>query len=308
MRALVFGATGQDGSYVAELLLQKGYDVHGTHRRSSSPNFQRIAHVLDRLTLHHCDLTDAVSVRNVVSTVQPDEIYNEADMDHVGWSFDTPFYSLDVTAAGPMRIFEAALAYAPGARIFQPCSSHMFGLVDTQPQTEETPFNPVSPYGCAKVYAYHTASYYRSRYGMSICCGILYNHESPRRSTEYVTRKITSHAARGEKVRLGNINAHIDWGYAGDYMDAAWRMLQQPTADDYVIATGATHTVADILEICYGPNWRDMYEVDGELLRPTDTGVLVGDASKARRTLDWSPTVGFRHLIEMMVEHDRAYQ
>jgi GDPmannose 4,6-dehydratase len=310
MKALVFGCTGMDGSYIAELLLAKGYEVHGTYRRNSTPNFTRIAHILGSITLHRCDLTDTTSVRNVINKVEPHEIYNEADQDHVGWSYDLPEYSLDVTAGGPVRILHA-VADNPMlrnmTRIFQPCSSHMYGQAETYPQNERTPFHPVSPYGCAKVYAYHTARYYRNVHGIHVSVGILYNHESPRRSTEYVTRKITHAAAHGERVTLGNVEAEIDWGYAPDFMQAAHSMLQRPDPDDYVIATGELHSVAEVLEIAYGDGWEDMYTVSDEFYRPADTSVLVGNSLKAREVLAWQPTISFREMIQEMVLEDQLW-
>jgi GDPmannose 4,6-dehydratase len=312
-RALITGITGQDGSYLAELLLAKGYDVHGVVRRSSSDTRGRIAH-LPAVTLHRGDMADGGSITRIVHDVEPTEVYNLAAQSHVGESFGQPEYTGDVTGVGTLRLLEAVHWYAPGARFYQASSSEMFGgMLGTAPQDEETPFHPRSPYGCAKVYAHHAAVNYRESYGLHASCGILFNHESPRRGEEFVTRKIARAvgriaAGRQDKLNLGNLDAKRDWGFAGDYVQAMWLMLQQETPDDYVIATGETHTVREFCEMAFarvGLRWEEHVVVDPALFRPAEVDLLLGDASKAREVLGWEPRCSFRSLVQEMVDADR---
>ena len=309
-RALITGITGQDGSYLAELLLAKGYDVHGIVRRSSSDTRGRISH-LPAVTLHRGDMADGGSITRIVHNVEPTEVYNLAAQSHVGESFGQPEYTGDVTGVGTLRLLEAVHWYAPGARFYQASSSEMFGgMLGTAPQNEETPFHPRSPYGCAKVYAHHAAVNYRESYGLHASCGILFNHESPRRGEEFVTRKIAKAVAKiatgkQDTLRLGNLDAKRDWGFAGDYVQAMWLMLQQDTPDDYVIATGETHTVREFCEAAFdevGMDYQKHVVCDPALHRPAEVDLLLGDASKARRVLGWTPTVTFRDLVTMMVD------
>ena len=312
MKALILGVTGQDGSYLAEILLEKGYDVHGVVRRSATGNTRNIEHLLDRITLHRGDLADTTSLYRIIKTVAPRELYNEADQDHVRWSFDTPEYSYDITGAAVGRLLEIVRQIDPAVRVFQPVTSNMFGTVTEWPQTEETPFRPQSPYACAKLLAYVLARHYRETYGMFVSTAILYNHESPRRTEEYVTRKITRAAARikaglQDRLSLGDLSAVIDWGYAKEYMEAAWSILQQARADDYVIATGETHSVQEWLDTAFelaGLDAGGRVSIDAGLLRPGNPALLVGDASKARRAFGFDPQVKFRKLIEVMLEAD----
>jgi len=312
MRALILGITGQDGSYLAELLLAKGYEVHGLVRRSATGNTRNIEPLLDRITLHRGDLADATSLYRAIRTVAPREIYNEADQDHVGWSFETPGYSYEITGAAVGRLLEIVRQVDPTIKVFQPCSSNMFGKAVETPQTEETPFRPQSPYACAKVLAYVLARHYREAHGMFVCTGIFYNHESPRRAEEYVTRKVTKAVARikaglQDALYLGDLDARVDWGYAGEYMEAAWGIMQQPRPDDYVIATGEAHSVREWVEAAFGLaglRAEDHVRVDERLLRPAATAVLVGNASKARKAFGFEPRVRFRELVRMMVEAD----
>lgn len=312
MRALILGITGQDGSYLAELLLEKGYEVHGLVRRSATGNTRNIEHLLDRVMLHRGDLADTTSLYRIIRDVGPRELYNEADQDHVRWSFDAPEYSYDITGAAVGRLLEVVRQVDPTIKVFQPSSSNMFGKAVETPQNEETPFRPQSPYACAKVLAYVLARHYREAYGMFVSTGIFYNHESPRRTEEYVTRKITKAAARikaglQETLALGDLSAQIDWGYAGEYMEAAWNILQQARPDDYIIATGEAHSVREWLEVAFemvGLRADDHVTVDERLLRPASNTVLVGDASKARKAFGFEPKVRFRGLVRMMVEAD----
>ena len=321
--ALITGVTGQDGSYLAELLLGKGYEVHGITRRSSTFTTDRIEHLYEdphspnaRLKLHYGDLSDANSLRRVLAEVQPSEIYNLAAQSHVRVSFDMPIYTADVDAMGTLRLLEAVREFQETAhtkvRVYQASSSEMFGRVRETPQTETTPFYPRSPYGASKVFSYWASVNYREAYGLHVSNGILFNHESPRRGETFVTRKITKAVGRiklrlQDKLFLGNLDARRDWGFAGDFVDAMWRMLQQDEPDDYVIATGEQHTVREFLEAAFGHvglDYRDHVELDPRYLRPTEVDTLLGDAAKARRVLDWRPTVGFHELVTMMVEHD----
>ncbi len=305
-KALIFGIGGQDGSYLAEILLEKGYEVHGTIRRTSSGNTSRIDPIYSDLNVHYADLSDTSSILRVLQTVQPDEIYNEADMDSVAWSYKTVAYSLDITGAAVGRLLESIRTTCPEAKVFQPLSSHMFGKGQS-PQTESTCFNPQSPYACAKVMAYHLCQYYRRTFDMYVSCGILYNHESPRRSPEYVSRKITLAAARRATVQLGDVDALIDWGYARDYMEAAQTIMQLPTSDNYVIASGKPYSVMDWARGAYlsvGLKAEDYIEIDPNLLRPSRNGLLVGNTYKLHNATGWTPKVDFVRLVNMMVIHD----
>lgn len=313
-KALIAGVTGQDGSYLAELLLEKGYEVHGLLRRSSVNNTGRIGHLLDRLHLHHADISDGVRLCAVLAETLPDEIYNLAAMSDVGISFEEPAYTVATNAVGAISLFEAARHVCPHARIYQACSSEMFGKVQQTPQTEETPFHPCSPYGCSKVFDYYAAMNYREAYGMFVCSGILFNHESPRRGENFVTRKITQAVARiaggdTERLRLGNLEAQRDWGFAGDFVRAMWLMLRQDQPDDFVVATGETHSVRDFAERAFtraGLDYREWVVTDPAYRRPLDVDLLLGDPAKARRVLRWEPSVTFGGLVDLMVDADRA--
>ncbi len=317
--ALITGITGQDGSYLAELLMSKGYEVHGLIRRSSSFNTQRIDHLYSdphesgaRLFLHYGDLTDGASLRKVLSEAQPNEVYNLGAQSHVRVSFDQPVYTAEVDAVGTVRLLEAIRDVQCGARFYQASSSEMYGKVSEMPQNESTPFHPRSPYGCAKLYSYWQTVNYRESYGMFCCNGILFNHESPRRGETFVTRKITRAATRikvglQDKLYLGNLDAKRDWGFAGDFVEAMWLMLQHDEPGDYVIATGETHSVREVLDLAFsrvGLDWRDCVEIDSRYYRPAEVDMLLGDASKARRLLGWEPRVNFEQLVAMMVEAD----
>jgi GDPmannose 4,6-dehydratase len=319
-RALITGVTGQDGSYLAELLLEKGYEVYGVVRRSSSFNTERLdriyqdPHVPDyRLRLVYGDLDDASSLNRVLRSVKPDEIYNLGAQSHVRVSFDVPEYTASTVALGTLRLLEAIResGQEKSVRFYQASSSEMFGGAKP-PQSESTPFEPRSPYACAKVFAHQLAQNYREAYGMFICCGILFNHESPRRGIPFVTRKITRTAARikhglEKKLYLGNLKAKRDWGFAGDYVEAMWLMLQQDKPDDYVVATGESHSVEECLDVSFGVlglDWKKYVEIDPRYFRPTEVDHLHGDPSKAKRVLGWKPKVSFKGLIEMMVKAD----
>ncbi|HEX9166946.1 MAG TPA: GDP-mannose 4,6-dehydratase [Gemmatimonadales bacterium] len=311
-RAMITGITGQDGSYLAEFLLQKGYDVAGVVRRTSHHSYERVEHLLDRIRLVHADLLDQHSLTQAVADVQPDEVYNLAAQSYVPTSFSQPVLTGEFTALGVTRILEAIRLAHPGARFYQASSSEMFGKVRETPQNELTPFYPRSPYGVAKVYGHWITVNYRESYGMYAVSGILFNHESPRRGMEFVTRKVSDGVARiklglARELRLGNLDAHRDWGYAGDYVDAMWRMLQQPEPCDYVIGTGVTHSVRDLVEIAFrhvGLDWRDHVVTDPAFTRPAEVDVLLADPAKATAELGWTPTVGFADLVTMMVDAD----
>ena len=317
-KALVTGICGQDGSYLAELLLSKGYEVHGIVRRSSSFNTERLddiyqdPHVPDyRLRLHYGDVEDGSALSKLIAQIQPDEIYNLAAQSHVRVSFDVPEYTVSTVAMGTLRVLEAARALGNSCRMYQASSSEMFGS-SPPPQNEETPFLPRSPYACAKVFAHQLCQNYRDAYGMFVACGILFNHESERRNSTFVTRKITRAAARikhglDDKLFLGNLDARRDWGFAGDYVEAMWLMLQQDAPDDYVIATGESHSVRECLDVAFGAlglDWAQYVELDPRYLRPTEVDHLHGDASKARDRLGWAPKVKFHELITRMVSAD----
>lgn len=311
-KAIISGITGQDGSYLAELLLGKGYEVHGLVRRLSVQNFDRIKNILNLVTLHQADITDEASIMRVVSSVGPDEIYNLAAQSYVPESWHTPISTSDMTGLAATRFLEAVRLYCPEARYYQASSSEMYGMVREMPQNETTPFYPRSPYGVSKVYAHYMTVNYRESFGLYCVSGILFNHESPRRGIEFVTRKIAKAVARiklgkQDRLYLGNMDAKRDWGYAGDYVKAMWLMLQQDIPDDYVIATNETHTVKEFVEVAFnkvGLNWEDYVHIDPQLFRPAEVNVLLGDASKAKEKLGWSPRVSFEQLVHMMVEAD----
>src|SRR5271157_586490 len=310
-KALITGITGQDGSYLAELLLEKGYEVHGILRRSSSFNTGRIDHIFDRLHLHHNDLTDGSALSRLLGEIKPDEVYNLGAQSHVRVSFDIPEYTADVDALGTLRLLEAIKAQCPNAKFYQASSSELFGKVLETPQSEKTPFYPRSPYGIAKQFAFWTTVNYRER-GMFACNGILFNHESPRRGETFVSRKITKAATRiklglQDKLLLGNLDAKRDWGYAKEYVEAMWLMLQHGTPEDFVIATGETHTVREFLDETFGYlelDWNKYVGIDPKYYRPTEVDVLLGDATKAKTVLGWEPQVKFRQLVQMMVDSD----
>lgn len=312
--ALITGVTGQDGSYLAEFLLDKGYDVIGIVRRTSHDSYERIGHLLERLRVVPADLLDQHSLTSVIRDVKPDEIYNLAAQSFVPTSWSQPVLTGEFTALGVTRILEAIRLAHPAARFYQASSSEMFGKVQESPQSERTPFYPRSPYGVAKVYGHWITVNYRESYDLYTVSGILFNHESPRRGLEFVTRKVTHAVARikrglAKELRLGNLDARRDWGYAGDYVDAMWRMLQQPEPRDYVIGTGTTHSVRDLVEAAFahvGLDWTRYVVTDQAFMRPAEVDVLQADPSKAGRELGWSPTVGFRELVAMMVDADLA--
>ncbi|MBI3932374.1 MAG: GDP-mannose 4,6-dehydratase [Acidobacteria bacterium] len=311
-KALITGITGQDGSYLAEFLLEKGYEVHGLVRRSSSFNTWRIDHVRERLILHYGDLVDQNSLVRALETIRPDEVYNLGAQSHVKVSFEMPEYTADVTAMGVLRLLDAARDLGLPTRVYQAGSSEMYGLVQETPQTERTPFHPRSPYAVAKVYGHWMAVNYRESYGLHVSNGILFNHESPRRGENFVTRKITMGLAaikrgRARDLRLGNLEAKRDWGYAKDYVEVMWLMLQQERPDDYVVATGETHSVREFLEEAFsyaGLNWQDYVRVDAKYFRPAEVDLLLGDPAKARTKLGWAPRVTFRELVRLMVDAD----
>jgi GDPmannose 4,6-dehydratase len=317
-KAFITGITGQDGSYLAELLLGKGYEVHGMIRRSSSFNTDRIDHIYQdphdenrRLFLHYGDLNDASSLNMILKRVRPDEIYNLGAQSHVKVSFDVPEYTAEITGTGTIRLLEAIRDVGIGPRIYQASSSEMFGA-SPPPQNEKTPFYPRSPYGAAKLYSYRIGVNYREAYGMHITNGILFNHESPRRGETFVTRKVTRAAARiklglQKKLYLGNLDARRDWGYAKDYVEAMWLMLQQPQGEDFVVATGESHTVRELCEAAFGHvglDYREFVDIDPKYYRPTEVDFLLGDASKAKQKLGWAPRTSFKELIRLMMESD----
>ncbi|MGH7370020.1 MAG: GDP-mannose 4,6-dehydratase [Candidatus Methylomirabilaceae bacterium] len=310
--ALITGVTGQDGYYLAEFLLTKGYAVVGMARRASTDPFERIGHIRDRLLLRQADLLDQSSLIRLVEEVRPNEIYNLASQSFVPTSWEQAVLTAEFTAVGVTRLLEAVRLVDPGIRFYQASTSEMFGNVQEVPQHEGTPFHPRSPYGVAKLYGHWITVNYRESYGLFTCSGILFNHESPCRGKEFVTRKVSDGVARirhglATQLRLGNLEARRDWGYAGDYVEAMWLMLQQDTPDDYVIATGETHSVRELVEIAFvraGLDWRQHVVEDQDLKRPAEVDVLQGDYSKAKRVLGWQPKVGFRELIEMMVDAD----
>jgi GDPmannose 4,6-dehydratase len=319
-RALITGITGQDGSYLAELLLAKGYEVHGLRRRSSTFNSSRIEHLYEdphdpdaRLFLHYADLSDGARLIRLLHRIQPDEVYNLAGQSHVGASFDEPEHTAMTTGIGPVTLLEAIRTAGIDCRFYQASSSAMFGAA-TGRQDETSAFRPNSPYGAAKLHAHWTTVTYREGYGMFAVSGILFNHESPRRGLEFVTRKVTDGVARiklglSDTLKLGNLDAQRDWGFAGDYVRAMWLMLQQDDPDDYVIATGVTHSVGQLVEVAFGHagvDWKKHVKIDPAFLRPAEVDLLIGDASKGRAQLGWQPKVGFESLVRMMVDADLA--
>ena len=312
--ALITGITGQDGSYLAELLLDKDYQVHGMFRRSSTETFERIAHLEGRIELHPGDLLDQQSLTTLLQKTQPDEVYNLAAQSFVPTSWQQPQLTGEVTGLGVTRLLDAVRLVNPKIRFYQASSSEMFGKVHETPQRETTPFHPRSPYGVAKVYGHYITMNYRESYGMFACSGILFNHESPRRGLEFVTRKITHAVAKiklglAKELRLGNLQARRDWGFAGDYVRAMWLMLQQAEADDYVIGTGETHSVEEFVRISFGHvglNWRDYVVIDSKFHRPAEVDLLLSDPAKAIGALGWRPQVGFEKLVTMMVDADLA--
>jgi GDPmannose 4,6-dehydratase len=312
MRALITGITGQDGSYLAEFLLEKGYEVYGLVRRSSLEKYDRIEHITDQIKFVEGDLTDQGSLDHAVQQVQPHELYNLAAQSFVPVSWNQPVLTADVTGLGVMRVLEAIRTRSPETKFLQASSSEMFGKVVESPQTETTRFHPRSPYGVAKVFGHHITVNYRESYNLYACSSICFNHESPRRGSEFVTRKVTQHAARiklglADKLKMGNLDAQRDWGFAGDYIHAMWLMLQQQQPDDFVISTGTTHSVQDLVQIafsCVGLDWKKYVEIDPKLVRPAEVDYLCGDSSKAHRILGWKPQVAFAELVRMMVDAD----
>ncbi len=311
-RALITGITGQDGSYLAELLLAKGYEVAGVVRRTSHHSYERIEHLLDSVQVMAADLLDQHSLTTVLQETRPDEVYNLAAQSYVPTSWTQPVLTGEFTALGVTRILEAIRLVHPGTRFYQASSSEMFGRVTETPQRETTSFYPRSPYGVAKVYGHWITVNYRESYNLYAVSGILFNHESPRRGIEFVTRKVTDGVARiklglAKELRLGNLDARRDWGFAGDYVEAMWRMLQQPTPQDYVIGTGQTHSVRELVEAAFGHvglQWEEYVRMDPKFVRPAEVDLLQADPSKARRELGWSPTVSFQSLVAMMVDAD----
>ena len=313
-RAIITGITGQDGSYLAELLLSKGYEVVGTVRRASAPNYWRIQHLLDRITIKPADLLDQLSIIRVIDEVRPHELYNLAAMSFVPASWDQPMLTGEFNAQGVTRVLEAIRQVDPSIRMYQASSSEMFGKVREIPQTELTPFYPRSPYGVSKVFAHYITVNYRESYELFAVSGMLFNHESPRRGIEFVTRKVTDGVARiklglTDTLSLGNLDAQRDWGFAGDYVSAMWMMLQQERADDYVIATGISHSVRELVETAFshvGLDWNTHVRLDPKLIRPAEVEHLIGDSTKARQQLGWTPSVDFTALVTMMVDADLA--
>jgi len=313
-RALITGVTGQDGSYLAELLLDKGYQVAGMVRRSSTVSFERIAHLMDQVEFVSGDLLDQLSMVQALRSFEPEEVYNLAAQSFVQTSFSQPVLTGETTALGVTRILDAVRLVDPSIRYYQASSSEMFGKVAEVPQTETTPFHPRSPYGVAKVYGHWITINYRESYGLHASSGMLFNHESPRRGLEFVTRKISHGAARialgrESELRLGNLDAKRDWGFAGDYVEAMWRMLQQDEPGDFVVCTGETHSVREFCQVAFGHlglDWEAHVVVDEEFIRPAEVDLLVGDASRAAKVLGWSPTVDFEGLVTMMVDADMA--
>lgn len=312
MKALITGITGQDGSYLAEFLLEKKYEVYGLLRRTSIERYARLDHIRERVNFLEGDLSDQTSLDRVVQEVQPDEVYNLAAQSFVAASWNQPALTADVTGLGVLRILEAVRRHCPSARFLQASSSEMFGKVVEKPQTERTPFHPRSPYAAAKAFGHYMTINYRESYGLFACACICFNHESPRRGTEFVTRKITQHVARikhglANRLMVGNVDAKRDWGYAADYVRAMWLMLQEPKPEEFVIATGETHSVSELLDLafsCAGLDWTRYVEIDPKLLRPAEVDYLCGVPAKAGEKLGWKPTIKFDHLVEMMVEAD----
>ncbi len=311
-KALILGITGQDGSYLAEFLLAKGYEVHGLIRRSATGNTQNIDHLLEKITLHRGDLADSTSLLRTISSVHPQEIYNEADQDHAGWSYDLPDYASDITGSAPGRVLEIIRSVDPTIRFFQPLTSNMFGLTDTVKQNEETPLNPQSPYACAKTYAWSLVKYYRTVHKLFASTAIFFNHESPRRTDSYVTRKITKSAVRislglQKELRLGDLSAKLDLGYAAEFMEAAWNILQLKEPDDFVIGTGEAVSVEQFLEETFaqlGLKVKDHVVIDQRFFRPGKTSTLIADFTKAKKAFGYEPKVQYKDLIKIMVDAD----
>jgi len=315
--ALIFGLTGQDGAYLSNFLLEKGYEVYGTFRRTSHACFERLEEMktFDKIVTIKADIADHGSIQAAIRKSKPDEIYNLAAQSFVGASFQQPIFTADITGLGVLRILEAIKENVPDARFYQASSSEMFGNIPGI-KNENSPFKPRSPYGAAKIFGHHMTVHYREAYNLFACCGILFNHESPLRGLEFVTRKITATLAyikfkKAEKLYLGNLHAKRDWGYAGDYVGAMWKMLQQKNPDDYVIATGESHSVEEFLSLATEyvglGDWHNFVEIDESVMRPTDIDELVGDSSKARKQLNWKPKIGFKELVKKMVDHDLSY-
>lgn len=313
MIALITGINGQDGSYLAELLIEKGYDVHGITRRTSQPIHDHIRHILPHITLHPGDMTDAGSIHNVIEKVKPDEIYNLAGMSQVRWSYDVPSMTMDVNCGGLLRIIESVRSLKADCKIYQACSSEMFGKVQEVPQKETTPLYPRSPYGVSKAAAYYMARVYRESYGMKIYCGFLFNHESPRRGEEFLSRKVCKAIAeivtgKRDKIVLGNLDAKRDFGYAKEYVEWIWRIMQHEIPDDFVIATGETHSVKEFVQEAFSvagiEDWESFIEYDPALMRPAEVDLLIGDASKSMRILGFEPKVKFKELVNIMMEHE----
>ena len=313
-KALIFGVTGQDGSYLAELLLEKDYEVHALIRRSATGNTKNIDHIIDKIVIHRGDLADTTSIYRIIKDAEPNEIYNEADQDHVSWSYDSVDYSCDITGAAVGRILEIIKQINPGIKFFQPLSSNIFGKAVETPQNENTAFNPQSPYAAAKVFAYVLCKYYREVFDIKVSTGIFYNHESERRTEDYVTRKITRGVAKiflglQDKIYLGNLDTKIDFGYAPEYMEAAWNIMQLDYADDFIICTSEVHTVKEFLHEAFKIvdfNPADYVEFDPKYARPSDTSYLVGNISKAKKAFNFKPQVTFKKLVKLMVENDIA--
>jgi len=311
-KGLIFGINGQDGSYLAEILLEKGYEVHGLIRRTATGNTLNISHILDKIHLHYGDLSDPISIYHIISAVRPDELYNEADQDHAGISFNIPSYNFDITGSAVGRILEIIKNVDKNIKYFQPVTSNMFGIVNTSPQNEDTQFNPQNPYACAKIFAYHICKMYRSVYNMHVSVGIFYNHESPRRVEDYVSRKITKSVARiktglQEKLVLGDLSAQIDWGYAKEYMLAAWNIMQLDKPDDFIIGTGEAHSVEEFVKETFshtGLDYKDYLETNKKFYRPASNSLLIADITKANKTFGFEPKVKFKDLIKIMIEND----
>ena len=311
-KALILGINGQDGSYLSEILLEKGYEVHGLIRRTSTGNLENVQDILQEIELHYGDLSDPISLYHIIRTIKPVEIYNEADQDHAGISFQIPAYNFDITGSAVGRILEIIKQIDSGIRFFQPVTSNMFGKTTISPQNENTPFNPQNPYACAKTFAYNLSKMYRDVYSMYVSIGIFYNHESPRRTDEYVTRKITKAAARiklgkQNKIILGNINAIIDWGFARDYMEAAWEIMQLNKPDTFVIGSGEAHSVKDFLELAFNEvklDYKEFLKTDEKFMRPAENSILLADSSKAKKVFNFQPKTNLKKLVKMMVNHD----
>ena len=311
-KALILGINGQDGSYLSEILLEKGYEVHGLIRRTSTGNLENVQDILQEIELHYGDLSDPISLYHIIRTIKPVEIYNEADQDHAGISFQIPAYNFDITGSAVGRILEIIKQIDSGIRFFQPVTSNMFGKTTISPQNENTPFNPQNPYACAKTFAYNLSKMYRDVYSMYVSIGIFYNHESPRRTDEYVTRKITKAAARiklgkQNEIILGNINAIIDWGFARDYMEAAWEIMQLNKPYTFVIGSWKAHSVKDFLELAFNEvklDYKEFLKTDKKFMRPAENSILLADSSKAKKVFNFQPKTNLKKLVKMMVNHD----